>query len=268
MAADAEGDRLAALAPVFGAESVPRTLSVGTAAGLEPVETSATSFSWHPTEPGRLAWTLATEQGADLMSGIPGSAERVASLPAGAELAAWGDWGYALQVGDRLLTLDESGRGVATDALRLLAASPDGRLVVAGSHGHLLDRRWSITGPRLTGGITIAGFDRPEQHPVGAVWLPRTDRLVVWSNLFVPGVEAGGRVALLDRTGRVVGEYAFEATAERVAWSSDEAVLVVSGFRDTTLEAKPALTLLSLGEEVPPITVSVDRPLDPVAALS
>lgn len=104
---DASGRLLAGLGEMSRG-SLFYTLYAGTPGSLWPVTAGATSFSWHATDPGRIAWLEHAGGGSGLHLGtgfmndagrfVPGTTVApVALIGQSAVLVGWGDWGYLVR---------------------------------------------------------------------------------------------------------------------------------------------------------------------------
>lgn len=107
----------------------------------------ATSASWHGQLPGTIAFTATDADGATTISiAVVGSGEdeielwKVADLPEGSRLAAWGHWGYAIEqplVGPgratrAVVVYDRTGRGALRAVPGKVVAAADDLLLIAG----------------------------------------------------------------------------------------------------------------------------------------
>lgn len=150
-----------------------------------PSSRGITSFAWHRTRPGTLAWVAgAPGETAVLYRGrAPDLIYRqeepvqVTRVPDGSLLRAWGDWGFVLTLGrEHLRLLDPSGSPVAEhDELGVVTVGPRGDLLLAWSppQGMAEAPGWLWADPTLSR-VTTAGF-------VGwpLAWSGEGDRLAV-----------------------------------------------------------------------------------------
>ncbi|HJS71220.1 MAG TPA: WD40 repeat domain-containing protein, partial [Acidimicrobiia bacterium] len=125
-------------------------LSIGRFNAVRPISTGVTSFAWHDTKTGELAFTAEKEGTLELYRLTHNRIPQLMAegLDIDVTIAAWGDWGYALQTGDQvsLLTPDgdfkdiEAGRSLAShEAGWLLVEDGDLKMVSAGGGVRRLD---------------------------------------------------------------------------------------------------------------------------------
>lgn len=141
----------------------PRLL-IGRHTGLQPAPGLVTSFAWHDDEPGILSYTTDTEDGGSLwrvVSNFP-PVEIAGGGPLGWEVAAWGDWGYAMQAGDEVVLLTPDADFKATRPGRVLGSSRDGWILVSSDELELVSagggvQRLDIPPDRM-GAIDSASF--------------------------------------------------------------------------------------------------------------
>jgi WD40 repeat protein len=127
---DAKGQVIATLSEVPRLEE--RLLSIGRFNAVRPISTGVTSFAWHDTKTGELAFTAQEDDRLTLYrlthNRIP---QRVAdNLASDSTVATWGDWGYAVQVGDQVSLLTPDGDFKDVEAGRSLASHGAGWLLV------------------------------------------------------------------------------------------------------------------------------------------
>ncbi len=200
-------------------------LYVGQGADLAPVATGVTTFAWHDTEAGRLAWVEIDAEGRSVLRSTDWTTEsdiEESELPAPGviSLERWGDWGYALSI-DRLggalpdvVVLDPAGRTRALwEGVLLHAAGPGGRLL--------------MTLPGAT--VAVAELDDAEPQPVP--WAVTSTP--VWSPSGCCAAMAAdspnlGAALVVNEPGRpsfriVTGT----SPAEVVGWTPDERFVVL-----------------------------------------
>jgi WD40 repeat protein len=145
---DASGNLLAGLGEM-GRGSPYSTLYAGRPGSLWPVAAGVTSFAWHQSEPGRLAWLELESAGGglhlshgdmnDVGQFVRGDAVAHLGQLGRAELIGWDHWGFLLQGatddGPAVFLLDPEG----SERWRLQA---DGASVLAGERIVLRHERW------------------------------------------------------------------------------------------------------------------------------
>lgn len=104
-----------------------------------PVAIGADAFVWHDTERARIAYTTEIEVGrralftADIVR-RPGESELVIEYVTdigGAQLVAWGDFGFVLQSDGEVIVLNPSGGDLGRAAMQFLGRDADGSLLVS-----------------------------------------------------------------------------------------------------------------------------------------
>ncbi|HEU4321031.1 MAG TPA: hypothetical protein VFS66_13245 [Acidimicrobiia bacterium] len=190
----------------------PRLL-IGRHTGLQPAPGVVTSFAWHDNEPGMLSYTTNTGDGGSLWRVVSNfSPVEIASFGSpGWEVAAWGDWGYAMQAGDEVLLLTPDAEIKATRPGRALGSSRDGWILVASDELELVSagggvQRLDIPPDRM-GTIDFASF------------APNGESVAIAGSrgVFVFPLQGNG-----ERVELIVGGPNF------VTWSSDSRFLVVA----------------------------------------
>ena len=207
---DFSGRMLAMGAPV--PDTGRMLLSVGTALRIQPLAADVTSFAWHDSEAGRLAysqivadqWLLSvidTSRNPDLIT-IRGEQ--------GGALVAWGDWGFAIQDGDEVTFLSRSGEALTALEGRVLDSDGRGRIVLYDGDLSLVDV--SGSGDRLD--ADLSGIGEPEVAEIS----PDGSKLAV-----VGG--AGHLILPLDDDREAI--YAPVTSGfPQLAWSSDSRFLI------------------------------------------
>jgi WD40 repeat protein len=128
---DATGQLVALSDQVPGLEG--SVLSFGRFNGIRPISSGVTSYAWHDSKSGFLAFTTEFE-GTWQLQRVSGSFEptTVATGPGdGWKVAAWGEWGYAVQSADGSVTLlNAAGQQKSTVPGEVLTSHESGWLLV------------------------------------------------------------------------------------------------------------------------------------------
>jgi len=186
-------------------------LSMGRFNGMRPISSRVTSYDWHDSNAGQLAYTIEDEEEWRLYRVTGGfSPSLVTSMtPSGGTVAAWGDWGYAIQLPDarvQLLTPGGEPKGVepgvalASHESGWILVEDDGLKLVSAGGGV---RRLDVTGVLET--VQAASFS-PDGNQ--AAVLTRAGAVVV-------DMSDSEDIAVASRTG---GGW--------VTWSSDSRFVV------------------------------------------
>lgn len=151
------------------ASGIGNTLSLSGSGDPQPLAIGVSSFAWHATAEGKLAWFGTTADG------IPGLFVASASrgtvdvdlltqfdidAGVGDGLQAWGDWGFAVfnrsNPDASLATLDQDGDEVAHGPMLLGGVRPNGTLIVGRLEGdaRLIDA-WFFTDESLQSGDRV-----------------------------------------------------------------------------------------------------------------
>ncbi len=104
-----------------------------------PVAIGADAFAWHDTEPGHIAYTTEIEVGRRaLFTGEivrrPGESDLLVSYVqdiGGAQLLAWGDFGFALESDGELIMIGTNGADLGRAPVQYIGRDTDGALLVA-----------------------------------------------------------------------------------------------------------------------------------------
>lgn len=211
---DATGQFLARTETVPGLSGV--LLSMGRAGFIRPVRSGVTSFAWHDSDSGELAFT--TEQGGVWQlfrvsrTLVP---EPVAEGSYdGGSVVGWGEWGYAIQIPDgrvALLTGDgrfkdfENGTALASHDSRWVLVEDDGLKLVSAGGGV---RRMELFDDLRE--ISVASFS-PDASKIGMAG------------------SFGTAVLNLKDTGSVVLSEANQPNW--LTWSSDSRFILAPGLR-------------------------------------
>ncbi len=193
-------------------------LSVGRYNAVEPVATGVTSFAWHDSRPGTIAFTTEHDGTWQLWAVDPDRvAEQVEVADvAGGTVAAWGDWGWAIQTGEGVVLLNSDGLlrdihpGVA------LTSQPEGWILVSGD---------SLQMVSAGGGVRGLGVGTTGLGPLTAAEFSPSGELVAvqsWGHTLVLSVS--------DVDGNPLTEFGLFGPAG-LAWSSDDRYLLAPGGR-------------------------------------
>ncbi len=132
--ADLSGQIMAAVETVPGLEG--GVLATGRSSGLEPVAFGVTSYRWHDGRAGILSFTTVVDDEWRLWR-LFGDIEPTLVATAPLEqigqglIAAWGDWGWAVQASeDQIILLTPDGRVKTTHAGVAYGSTGDGWMVV------------------------------------------------------------------------------------------------------------------------------------------
>jgi hypothetical protein len=128
---DASGRIIAALARVGG--ELPGVLYTGVPQSASILAGNVTGYAWHDSAPYEIAYTTATDDVSELwLRRSRGSEPELAGeLEAAGRIAAWGDWGHAIQddPGNSFHVVGSDGQ-MTTYSGRLLDSGPSGALVM------------------------------------------------------------------------------------------------------------------------------------------
>lgn len=186
-------------------------LSVGRFHRIQPVTTGVTGYDWHDSDSGQLAYTIEDDQAWRLLrvSGNFNPTLVTTSAPSGGTVAAWGRWGYAIQIPDgriQLLTGDGEAKDVKSGVA--LASHESGWVLVEDDGLKLVS---------AGGGVrTLQGSDVPDAV-LAASFSPDGTRVAIVTRSEVIVVD------LDDREGdTIVPGY----PGSWVTWSSDSRFVV------------------------------------------
>ena len=205
---DATGHFVAMSNGVPGLEGV--VLTMGRFNAMRPVSSAVTSYAWHDSSTGQLAFT-SEEDGEWRLQRVSGSffPTIVASESVdGSALAAWGDWGFALQNGDQVSLLNPAGEPKSGQSGIALTSHQSGWLLVEDNGLKLVS---------AGGGVRRLDLSN----------VPTT----VFAAAFSPD---GDLVAVAGRFGVIVYDLASEAEIAEIpgyptgwlAWSSDSRFVI------------------------------------------
>ncbi|HUF14641.1 MAG TPA: hypothetical protein VMQ46_01990 [Acidimicrobiia bacterium] len=190
-------------------------LSMGRFNGIRPVISAVTSFAWHDSVSAELSFTTETDGVWALFRVSANLTPRPVTTEAidGGSVAAWGDWGFAIQTeGDMVVLLTPDGRLKDVEPGVALASHHTGWILVDDDGLKL-----------LSAGGGVRGIDSPSA-PVGraltASFAPDGRRVAL-------GGTAG--VAVLDTTGESDVSMASNQPSPWVAWSSDSRFVIAPG---------------------------------------
>lgn len=219
---DASGSRIAAMHFVPG--ETFSGLAVGVPEVVRLVDIGVTGYAWHDSIPGAIAYTtfddgLLTIWKMDAASTEPEMFATVAA--SGGGLAAWGEWGFAIQdqQGEIVTLLTPQGQEKRSDPGRLLTTHESGWLVIVDDEVRLVGSvaanqdfgdRFDVVGDPLTAAISPDGRKLAVLGAAGLLVLP---------------IEGDSAVVQAEPRNGVA----------QIAWSSDNRFVLVPGIRGLTV---------------------------------
>ncbi|HUG31706.1 MAG TPA: hypothetical protein VMM14_02345, partial [Acidimicrobiia bacterium] len=185
-------------------------LSIGRFHRIQPVSSGVTGYRWHDSDSGQLAYTIEDDQVWQLyrVSGNSNPSLVATSTPSGGTIAAWGLWGYAVQLpDDQIQLLTRNGQPKDIESGEILASHESGWVLVDDEGLKLVSSG---------GGVRILGAEVPD---------------AVLAASFSPD---GNSVAVVTRSGVLVVDLKDGDRATTVAgypggwvtWSSDSRFVV------------------------------------------
>jgi hypothetical protein len=240
VAFDTSGKRIATLIPVNG--HTDGVLYAGPPDSAFIVNRDATGFAWHDSRPSALAYTTITDDALTVWTTFGNLADSVsvAQLPGvSGRIAAWGDWGYALQqtVGDEIVLLDPDGQAVdAPLAGRILDSHPSGRIAVDLDGLAIYDVEARSMSTYEVDGDILAGRISPDGLHAAVL---AADHVTV---------------VLVDETARngSLGSVSYPTTHgfPELAWSSNSRFVMLPGYRGITIiDAKGGASSESMSDD-------------------
>lgn len=187
-------------------------LSIGRFNDIRAVSLGVSSYAFHDSSDGALGFTVPGNADVQIFTVHPNLViENVTSLDSpGAEVAAWGDWGWAIQDGDQIVLLTADGELRDTETGRALAGHGSGWVLAAeGEAVKLVSAGGGVL--ELQADIDIGDVRTAAFSPDGA--------------MVAVGGQRGTQVVDLD-DGTVVPLTAFSTS--HVAWSSDSRFVLSS----------------------------------------
>ena len=186
-----------------------QVLFVGRSNQMRSVASSVESVAWHDREAGLASFTTVDADGWNLWT-IKGNFEPdlvALDVETEGDVAAWGDWGWALQRGTEVLLLTSSGEFKATATGTAIGSRPDGWIFVVGDDAKLVSAGGGVK--ELDGMPEVGSSPTAEFSPNGELVAVGGSRGVA-----VVNIESGEWVDL-DLL-----------NATTIAWSSDSRFLL------------------------------------------
>ena len=186
-------------------------LSMGRFNGMRPISSRVTSFNWHDSEAGQLAYTTEDEDEWRLYRVTGGFNPSLVTTGAleGGTVAAWGDWGYAIQLpDDRVRLLTPSGEPKDVESGVALASHESGWILVKDGGLKLVS---------AGGGVRILDWSNVPETILAASFSPDGNRAAVLTRL-------GAFVADLNDSEEIT--LAPGVRGGWVTWSSDSRFVV------------------------------------------
>jgi hypothetical protein len=187
-------------------------LSIGRFNDIRPVSPGVSSYVFHDSNDGALGFTVRGNSDVQIFTVHPNLViENVTSLDSPeAEVAAWGDWGWAIQDGDRVVLLTPAGDQKDVEAGNALASHGSGWVFVTEGE--------KIKLVSAGGGVSLL----PAKLNVGDV---RTAAFSPDGDMVAVGGQRGAEVVDVE-DGTVLPLTAFSTL--HVAWSSDSRFVLSS----------------------------------------
>ena len=195
-------------------DQVGAVLTIGRVTNLSTLASDVTSYAWHDFRPGHIAYTTSDGQVWTAFSDL--QARTVGDpLDPGAELVAWGDWGFAIAAqGEGTVLLNSDAEVRTSRPGTVLTSRADGWLVIDEGELRMVSSGGGVRGlpasAQATGTVLAASFS------------PSGDLLAIsgTESLVVVPVEGDGIVSRFEAGG-----------GERVSWSSDGRFVLATGSR-------------------------------------
>ncbi|MGH3650500.1 MAG: hypothetical protein ACRDU9_07285 [Acidimicrobiia bacterium] len=187
-------------------------LSMGRFNGIRPVISGVTSFAWHDSESAELSFTTETDGEWKLFRVSANFTPKSITTEAinGGSVAAWGDWGYAIQTEDEMVVLLTSdGRLKDVEPGVALASHHTGWVLVDDDGLKLLSAGGGVRG--------LGAPAVPVRRVLTATFAPDGQKVAL-------GGTAG--VAVLDTTGVSDVSMVSNQSSPWVAWSSDSRFVI------------------------------------------
>lgn len=182
-------------------------LSRGRAGGIRPVVSGATSYAWHDSDQGRLSYT--TEEDGEWYLFILTTPEPVVTADeVGGVVAAWGDWGFAIQSAGSEVTL-YTGQGD-------LKGRTDGQVLTSHATGWILVRDEGLKLVSAGGGVRRIDPPHELEGVTGGSFSPDGTSIAL----------TGRGVVVVDLDTTEVTSLDPRYRAEWVAWSSDSRFVI------------------------------------------
>jgi hypothetical protein len=218
VAFDAAGRLLATVLPVPG--EIGGVLYAGVPDAAKIIALDVTGYAWHDADPSALAYTTAGD-GETLLwvtRGNLAESEMIARA-VGIEggIAAWGDWGYAVQNGESVVLFADTGEITSVAEGRVLDSHATGQMAVDVVSLGLLD---------AGGGLRVIG-DMTADPMLTAAFSPDGSRLAL--------LGVGGLHIVVIDAGVVSSPASERPGVNQVVWSSDGRYVLYPALRGVTV---------------------------------
>lgn len=197
-------------------ESIPDLpgvlLSMGRFSAIRPVRSEVTSFAWHDSRSGEMAYTTEQEGGWQLHRAARTLAPSLVLEDRfrGGSIAAWGDWGYAIQAGeDEVALVNADGAFKDLEPGRALTSHESGWVFIADDDFKLVSSG---------GGVRrLMPLEDDRDAIVAAEFSPDATKVAI-----------AGRsgVAVLNIADSELRDLSPDFPAQWVAWSSDSRYVI------------------------------------------
>ena len=193
-------------------------LSMGKPASLRPLASDVGSLAWHDSESGFLAYTQFVDDVWQLRTSRSGREPEIvlSDIGSSGEIAAWGDWGWAIHdESEKITLLNSDGQVKTTSQGKILDSHPDGWILIYDDRVRLLS---------AGGGLQTVEVDPPIIGRVlGGAISPDGDSVALLGSIGLSVASIAGETPGLT--------VPFPIALSKVGWSSDSRFVVIPFLR-------------------------------------
>lgn len=192
-------------------------LSMGKPASLRPLASDVGSFAWHDSESGLLSYTQTVEDVWQLRTSRSGREPKimVSDIGSSSVVAAWGDWGWAINDESGMITLlNSDGQVKTTSRGKILDSHPGGWILIYDDRVRLLS---------AGGGLQTVDVDPTIGGVLGGAISPDGDSVALLGSIGLSVASVAGETPDLT--------VPFPIALSKVGWSSDSRFVVIPFLR-------------------------------------